>query len=177
MAGEAVASPMRLATTPGRLARPAPPGNDDSCGERRTILEGMPSRPERPPKRRLRRAVLMVRRKACTRQRQARARARNPTWSAARRACPSPGYAGRLDADRASRLGLRRSIAATGFLWCATNARRALARVCRSMGRLHAGHGVPIWVRRKHPSATGAPQAPREGASEMRKRKEERRVK
>jgi len=25
MAGEAVASPMRLATAPGRLARPAPP--------------------------------------------------------------------------------------------------------------------------------------------------------
>src|SRR5436190_1339688 len=29
--------------------------------------------------------------------------------------------------------------------------------------RLHAGHGMPIWVRRKHPSATGAPHAPREG--------------
>ena len=163
MASEAVVSPMRLATAPGRFARPAPPGNDDPCGERRTILEGMPSRPERPPRRRLRRAVLMVRRKACIRQRQARARARNPTWSAARRACPSPGYAGRLDADRASRLGLRISIAATGDLWCATNARRASARACRLMRRLHAGHGMPIWVRRKHPSATGAPHAPREG--------------
>src|SRR6516225_5725595 len=45
MAGEAVASPMRLATAPGRLARPAPPGNDDPCDERRTIPEGMPRLP------------------------------------------------------------------------------------------------------------------------------------
>jgi hypothetical protein len=27
-------------------------------------------------------------------------------------------------------------------------------------------YGMPIWVRRKHPCATGAPHAPREGASE-----------
>ena len=45
MAGEAVASPMRLATAPGRSARPAPPGNDDPCGERRTIPEGLPRLP------------------------------------------------------------------------------------------------------------------------------------
>ena len=45
MAGEAVASPMRLATVPGRSARPAPPGNDDPCGERRTIAEGLPRLP------------------------------------------------------------------------------------------------------------------------------------
>ena len=45
MAGEVVASPMRLATAPGRLARPAPSGNDDPCDERRTILEGMPMLP------------------------------------------------------------------------------------------------------------------------------------
>src|SRR5215468_10052556 len=45
MAGETVASPMRLATTPGRLARPAPPGNDDPCEERRTIPEGLPRLP------------------------------------------------------------------------------------------------------------------------------------
>src|SRR5215467_16089609 len=42
---EAVASPMRLAIAPGRLARPAPPGNDDPCEERRTIPEGMPRLP------------------------------------------------------------------------------------------------------------------------------------
>ena len=48
MAGEAVASPMRPATAPGRSARPAPPGNDDPCEERRTIPEGLPSCPERP---------------------------------------------------------------------------------------------------------------------------------
>src|SRR5262249_33533371 len=45
MASEAVASPMRIATAPGRLARPAPPGNDDPCEERRTIPEGMPRLP------------------------------------------------------------------------------------------------------------------------------------
>jgi hypothetical protein len=45
MAGEAVASPMRLATAPGRSARPAPPGNDDPCDERRTIPEGLPRLP------------------------------------------------------------------------------------------------------------------------------------
>src|SRR5215813_13220128 len=45
MASETVASPMRLATAPGRLARPAPPGNDDPCEERRTIPEGMPRLP------------------------------------------------------------------------------------------------------------------------------------
>src|SRR5882757_4036894 len=34
----------RLAAAPGRLARPAPPGNDDPCVERgrRTIPEGLP---------------------------------------------------------------------------------------------------------------------------------------
>src|SRR5215831_1201791 len=60
MAGEAVASPMRLATAPGRLARPAPPGNDDPCEERRTIPEGMPRLPREAWKSGRRRAVLML---------------------------------------------------------------------------------------------------------------------
>src|SRR5215813_6949047 len=53
------------------------------------------------------------------------------------------------------------------------NERKAgsFARACRSMGRLHAGHGVPIWVRRRHPSATGAPHAPREGRRNAKKGK------
>ena len=171
MAGEAVASPMRPATAPGRLARPAPPGNNDPCGERRTIPEGLP---------RLPREALMMRLQTGgsnppkplakgDRQRRARARARNPTWSAVKASVPVAWYAGRLDASRDGCLGLRISIAATGDLWCATNARRALARACRSMGRPQAGHGLPIGVRRKHPSATGAPHAPREGAAKMRK--------
>ena len=45
MASETVASPMRLATAPGRPARPAPPGNNDPCEERRTIPEGLPRLP------------------------------------------------------------------------------------------------------------------------------------
>ena len=69
MAGEAVASPMRLATAPERLARPAPSGNDDPCEERRTIPEGLPRLPreaikkwsqtggsDAPPKRKQRQA-------------------------------------------------------------------------------------------------------------------------
>src|SRR6266699_995593 len=111
MASEAVASPMRLATAPGRLARPAPPGNDDPCGERRTISEGMPRPPREAFERGFRRAV--------------------PTVDAVR-------------------------------LW----------RACRPMRRLHAGHGMPIWVRRKHPSATGAPHAPREGAAKWRRKED-----
>ena len=59
MADEAVASPMRLATVPGRLARPAPPGNDDPCEERRTIPEGLPRLPREAFERGLRRAVPM----------------------------------------------------------------------------------------------------------------------
>src|ERR1700704_2475355 len=41
----------RLATAPGRFERPAPPGNDDPCGEegRRTILEGPPDNGEHGP--------------------------------------------------------------------------------------------------------------------------------
>ena len=59
MAGEAVASPMRLATAPGRSARPAPPGNDDPCEERRTIPEGLPRLPREAFERGFRRVVLM----------------------------------------------------------------------------------------------------------------------
>src|SRR5262249_46683745 len=81
MAGEAVASPMRLATAPERFARPAPPGNDDPCDERRTIPEGLPRLPREAVARGLRRAVPMLT-QVSRGQRRARARARNPTWSA-----------------------------------------------------------------------------------------------
>src|SRR5262249_58813866 len=96
-------------------------------------------------------------------------RATNTMRSAVRATVSLAGTARPLTADRASRLGLRTSNAATGSLWCATNARRAFARACRSMRRLPAGHGGPIGVRRMHPSATGAPPAPREGGREVRK--------
>src|SRR5262249_31046864 len=104
---ETVASPMRLATAPGRLARPAPPGNDDPCDERRTIPEGLPRLPREAFERGPRRVVLIpadASAKDGDRERRARARARNPTWSAARRACPLPGHARRLTADRMSGL-------------------------------------------------------------------------
>src|SRR4051812_30375619 len=47
----------RLAAAPGRFARPTPPGNDDPCGERRTIPEGMPRLPREAFERGFRRAV------------------------------------------------------------------------------------------------------------------------
>ena len=142
MAGEAVASPMRLATAPGRSARPAPPGNDDPCDERRTIPEGLPRLPREaitkwsqtggsdPPKPLAKE----------DRERRARARARNPTWSAVKASVPVAGL--RKTPHRTPHLGLARyaaskklglagpmcgiSNAATGILWCAMNARRAL---------------------------------------------------
>ena len=169
-----MASPMRLATAPGRLARPAPPGNDDPCVTRRTIPEGMPRLPREAFKRGFRRVVPVDAEfwRACPPklrrrrgERRARARARNPTWSAERRAFPSPGNARRFNAGRASSSGSRRSNARRVRPWCAMNARRVRPAADRER-RLHAGHGVPIWVRRRHPSATGAPHAPREGASE-----------
>ena len=184
----------RLAAAPGRLARPAPPGNDDPCVARRTIPEGMPRLPREAFERGLRRAVpsrspalagLPAEASAKAKptvasakvggQRRARARARNPTWSAERRA--SLRRDDETPRRRSGSPDLRISNAATGDLWCAMNARRASARACRSMRRLHAGHkrvhascvsvyGMPIWVRRMHPSANGAPHAPREGANE-----------
>ena len=126
MASETVASPMRIATAPGRPARPAPPGNNDPCGERRTIPEGLPRLPREALMMRSQTGGSDARRKARIRQRRARARARNPTWSAVKASVPVAWYAGRLDAGRDGCLGLRISIAATGDLWCATNARRAL---------------------------------------------------
>ena len=42
----------------------------------------------------------------------------------------------------------------------------------KQLGALRVGHDAPIWVHRRHPSATGAPHAPREGASEGRKKEE-----
>ena len=95
----------------------------------------------------------------------------------------------RVTQDASPRIGLAGpmcgiSNAAAGSLRCATNARRAFARAVRSMRRLPAGHkrvharlararnGGPIGVRRRHPSATGAPHAPREGAAKKRKEEE-----
>ena len=174
MAGEAVASPMRLATVPGRSARPAPSGNDDPCEERRTIPEGLPRLPREAFARGLRRVAPMsaiASAKDDNGERRARARARNPTWSAVKASVSSRwerktphrrvGFAARF-------CGI--SNAARGNLGCAMNARRALLGPVRSMRRLHAGHGVPIGVRRRHPSATGAPHAPREGAAKKKRR-------
>src|SRR4051812_32015527 len=67
---------------------------------------------------------LPVEASAKTGQRRARARARNPTWSAERRA--SLRRDDKTPRRRSGSPGLRISNAATGDLWCATNARRAL---------------------------------------------------
>src|SRR5215470_6731160 len=86
MAGEVVASPMRLATAPGRSARPAPPGNDDPCEERRTIPEGLPRLPREASTKRFQTGGSKPPKPLAKgdRERRARARARNPTWSAAK---------------------------------------------------------------------------------------------
>jgi len=155
---------MRLAAAPGRFARPDPPGNDDPCGERRTILEGKP------------------------RQRRARARARNPTWSAERRASPSLGTQV-PHADRMSGLPDMRRKAACPKRACqiceidreprsavVRNERKAAVTASRSREATARRHkhaharcvsvsGAPRRVPRKHPSATGAPPAPPSGAA------------
>jgi hypothetical protein len=119
---------MRLATAPGRSARPAPPGNNDPCGERRTIPEGMPRLPREALMMRLQTGGSEVRRKAGTRERQARARARNPTWSAARRASPSLGTQ-----DVSTQIELRSSV-------CAYRSRpRASCGAQRTQGGLSLG--------------------------------------
>ena len=171
MAGEAVASPMRLATAPGRSARPAPSGNDDPCEERRTIPEGLPRLP----------------REAITKWSQTGGSDAGRRFGEDRQrttASTGPGQKSHVERRKGERtrrrvtqdasppIGLAGpmcgvSNAARGNLGCAMNARRAFARACRSMRRLPAGHGGPIGVRRKHPSATGAPHAPREGARKM----------
>src|SRR6516165_9880990 len=175
MAGEAVASPMRLATVPGRSARPAPPGNDDPCEERRTIPEGLPRLPREAFARGLRRVAPMsaiVSATAGEGQRQARARARNPTWSAVKASVPVAGLrktphrkSGWLARGAAYRTRPRAPCGAQR-----TQGGHLLGPV-RSMRRLPAGHGGPIGVRRRHPSATGAPHAPREGAAKCEERR------
>ena len=172
MAGEAVASLMRLATAPGRLARPAPPGNDDPCDEgarSRRVCRGCP---ERPPQRGFRRVVPMpatASAKVGKGQRRARARARNPTWSAVK-----ASVSRRRDTqDVSPQIELRSSMcgisnAATGQPAVRNERKAGSAQACGSMRRPPAGHGGPIGVRRKHPSATGAPHAPREGAAKGR---------
>jgi hypothetical protein len=157
MAGEAVASPMRLATAPGRSARPAPPGNDDPCEERRTIPEGLPRLPREAFARGLRRVALNPPKPLAKedRQRRARARARNPTWSAVKASVSIAGNAGRLTAHRMSGLPDMRQMKSRAC-WPdvrhidrgqgqpgVRNERKAgSARACRSMRRPHAGHGV-----------------------------------
>src|ERR1700730_12292929 len=47
---------------------------------------------------------------------------------------------------------------------CADRSHAGSARLAQAMRRLHAGHGMPRRVPRTHPSATGAPHAPRKGA-------------
>jgi hypothetical protein len=157
MAGEAVASPMRLATAPGRSARPAPPGNDDPCEERRTIPEGLPRLPREAFARGLRRAVP----KSAEALAKADGRITASTGPGQkshveRRKGERAHSLGTQDASTAHRMsglpdmrhvkiGLRGSVcgisnAAAGILRCATNARRASARAVRSMRRLPAGH-------------------------------------
>ena len=87
---------------------------------------------------------------------------------------PLRAHARRLDASWAGWSGLRISNAATGSLWCATNARRAFARACSfdeasARRSWRANTGCP----RRHPSATGAPHAPREGAAKKKNRRRE----
>ena len=110
MAGEAVASPMRLATAPGRLARPAPSGNDDPCEERRTIPEGLPRLPREAFKRSQTGGSDVGHRFGEGRQRRTASTGPGQKSHVERRKgerFPSPGNARRLDASRAGWLGLR----------------------------------------------------------------------
>src|SRR5882757_3539102 len=118
---------MRLATASGRLARPAPPGNDDPCGERRTIPEGMPRLPREAFERGLRRAVPNPR----SLWRRGTDNGEHGPGPEIPRGAPKgerpfAGTTRRLDAGGVCLPRLRISNAATGDLWCATNARRAL---------------------------------------------------
>ena len=135
----------RLAAAPGRLARPAPPGNDDPCEEKRTIPEGMPRLPREAFERGFRRAVPNPPKPLAKGdgQRRARARARNPTWSAERRASrrwerktPHAGRACPVCANREA------------------SARRSKAR---SRASCVSVYDAPRRVPRMHPSAIGAP--------------------
>ena len=164
---------MRLATAPGRPARPAPPGNNDPCEERRTIPEGMPRLP--------REALMMRLQTGGSESSEAFGEGGQRT------AITGPGqksHVERRKGERASRLVRRTSHCKPRWLSriahidrghgpVVRNERKAgsFARACRSMGRPQAGHGLPIGVRRKHPSATGAPHAPREGAAKWKKGK------
>ena len=158
---------MRLATVPGRSARPAPPGNDDPCGERRTIPEGLPRLP--------REALNEV---SDGRFESSEAFGEGGPTTAS----TGPGQKSHVERRKGERFHRRKrrtphrksSFAVRSAQIdrghggpVVRNVRKAgsFARACRSMRRLHAGHGVPIWVRRRHPGATGAPHAPREGAA------------
>jgi hypothetical protein len=170
MAGEAVASPMRIATAPGRLARPAPSGNDDPCEERRTIPEGLPRLPREAFKKRSQTGgsdahPSVQRRTASTGPGQ-----KSHVERRKGERIPSPGYAGRLTRKSG---WLARGAAYRTRPRASCGAQRTqgghLLGPVRSMRRPQAGHGLPIGVRRKHPSATGAPHAPREGAAKKKR--------
>ena len=142
----------RLATAPGRLARPAPSGNDDPCVEqgRRTILEGLPDNGKHGPGPEIPRGAPKGER-------------------------PVAGNARRLTAR--THVGLARFAKKTSGLLarCAEidrrpgspvvrNDRKAVVAACVDRERrLHAGHGMPRRVPRTHPSAIGAPPTPRGG--------------
>src|SRR5215831_3954092 len=168
MAGEAVASPMRLATVPGRSARPAPPGNDDPCEERRTIPEGLPRLPREAFARGLRRAVLNPPKPSAKedRQRQARARARNPTWSAVKASVPVAGLR-KTPRRKPGWLVWIAHIERGRGLAVVRNERKA--GICSGLSFDEASARRSWWANmgcpRRHPSATGAPHAPREGAA------------
>ena len=120
MASEAVASPMRIATAPGRLARPAPPGNNDPCGERRTIPEGLPRLPREALMMRLQTGGSDVGRRA--------SRGRQRTT-----ASTGPGqksHVERRKGERASRLVRRTSRRKSGF--------------AARFAHIDRGHGLPV---------------------------------
>jgi hypothetical protein len=115
----------RLAAAPGRFARPAPPGNDDPCGERRTIPEGMPRRRQGIGGR-LTTASTGPGQKSHVERRKASVPSLG-TQDASHRTSGLP------DARKAQAgwlPGLRKSIAARARPWCAMNARRGFARAC-----------------------------------------------
>src|SRR5262252_6400456 len=144
MAGEAVASPMRLATVPGRSARPAPSGNDDPCEERRTIPEGLPRLPREAFARGFRRVVLNPPKPLDHRSPPSRAKAVGGGGPIT--ASTGPGQKSHVERRKGERtrrrvtqdasppIGLAGpmcgvSNAARGNLGCAMNARRALLRL------------------------------------------------
>ena len=161
---------MRLAAAPGRFARPDPLGNDDPCGERRTILgesraaaKALAGGVRSPPKLQRRRAEPTASTGPGQKSHVERRKA----------SVPNAGNARRLTQIELAQSV--ESIANRARPWCAMNARRPL-RLCDRERRLRAGHkhaharcvsvsGAPRRVPRKHPSAIGAPPTPHRGGN------------